>query len=90
MHGPGKVSGTRRQGHNGTLSPIASGGARTLAFRPDGTTLATVGDDGQMWVWSPLTGTPAHPFTDDSIRGVTAAAFHPAGTILAAAVDRGI
>ncbi|MGW3152097.1 WD40 repeat domain-containing protein [Streptomyces sp. NPDC001177] len=66
------------------------GGARTLAFRPDGTTLATVGDDGQMWVWSPLTGTPAHPFTDDSIRGVTAAAFHPAGTILAAAVDRGI
>lgn len=43
-----------------------------------------------MWVWSPLTGTPAHPFTDDSIRGVTAAAFHPAGTILAAAVDRGI
>ncbi|MEU6806776.1 WD40 repeat domain-containing protein, partial [Streptomyces neyagawaensis] len=58
-------------------------GVRTVAFKPDGTSLATVGEDGQMWLWDPDTALPAATFGTDSIRGIRAAAYSPDGTVLA-------
>ncbi|WP_180304050.1 NB-ARC domain-containing protein [Streptomyces sp. JV178] len=62
-------------------------GVRAVAFRPDGTSLATVGEDGQMWLWDPHTAIPAATFGTDSIRRIRAAAYSPDGTVLATADD---
>jgi RNA polymerase sigma factor (sigma-70 family) len=63
-------------------------GVRALAFAPDGTLLATAGDDKTVGLWDVATGTlrarlPGHR------RGVTAVAFSPDGRMLASGgIDR--
>ncbi|WP_037692670.1 WD40 repeat domain-containing protein [Streptomyces scabiei] len=75
-----------RNATTGTISHVLTDyarGVRTVAFKPDGTSLATVGDDGQMWLWDPNTAIPVATFDTDSIRGIRAAAYSPDGTVLA-------
>ncbi|WEH12200.1 NB-ARC domain-containing protein [Streptomyces sp. VNUA24] len=79
-----------RNATTGTISHVLTDyarGVRTVAFKPDGTSLATVGEDGQMWLWDPNTAIPVASFGTDSIRGIRAAAYSPDGTVLATADD---
>jgi WD40 repeat protein len=61
-----------------------------VPFSPDGKLLASADDNGYVWLWNPVTGTPsvaplrAAPSIDAN-GGVQAVAFNPDGKLLASA-----
>ena len=67
-------------GHNG---PVIS-----LAFSPDGTRLAALGTDGQIYVWSMPDGRPVMVLTNE--QGVGDVTFNADATLLAATGDQGL
>lgn len=58
-----------------------------LTFSPDGTLLASVGDDHALRVWSSLDGAPRWDHTFTTARKVSAVRFSPDGTLLAAGAE---
>jgi WD40 repeat protein len=60
------------------------GGIRTLAFSPDGATLAGGGDDGRLRLWDAATGKEQRAFPADG-RRIRSVAFTPDGRTIAAA-----
>lgn len=59
----------------------ATGGVPTLAFSPDGRTLAVAGEGGALYLWDPASQTllgTALPTPGDELRGL---AFAPDGTL---------
>ncbi|WP_406840712.1 NB-ARC domain-containing protein [Streptomyces sp. AHU1] len=64
----------------------SSGEVRAVAFSPDGTVLATVGDDRRVRLWNPATGVALRTLTGHGGR-IKAVAFSPDGALLATADD---
>jgi len=60
---------------------------RALAWSPEGTHLASAGDDGQIRIWNPNTGT--HTTHTDPTHWANALAWSPDSTHLASAGDDG-
>jgi WD domain, G-beta repeat len=60
------------------------GRVTAVAWSPNGTRLASAGDDGEIRIWDPTTGHTQTTLTDHT-RGVTAVAWSPDGTRLASA-----
>ncbi|MBI3176901.1 MAG: hypothetical protein HYZ35_02820, partial [Chloroflexi bacterium] len=72
---------------NGSLIlelPIQTFGVRSLAFSPDGVTLATSGEDGSIRIWAAGTGTLLHTL-GGHVGPVNRIAFSPDGGLLASA-----
>ncbi|MBB6080979.1 NB-ARC domain-containing protein [Streptomyces paradoxus] len=64
------------------------GGVYAVAFSPDGTRLATVGDNGTVQIWDTATGATQRTLTGHT-GGVRVVAFSPDGTRLATVGDNG-
>uniref|UniRef100_UPI00101D7C7A NACHT domain-containing protein n=1 Tax=Phytoactinopolyspora endophytica TaxID=1642495 RepID=UPI00101D7C7A len=63
-----------------------TGWGRAVAYSPDGTHLATAGDDHTVWLWDTATGEQLHQLTCHT-DWVEAVAYSPDGTHLATAGD---
>ena len=73
-----------------TLGPVTSPHSTasaptlwTLAYSPDGNTIATGGDDGNVWLWNAQDLKPIGPPLRANDQGVYSVAFSPNGGILA-------
>ena len=62
--------------------PLPVGGSSTIAWSPDGATLAIAGDDSKIYLWDAETGTRKLTLEGSTEHGISTA-FHPAGTVLA-------
>lgn len=76
--------------HQETLGPVTSPHSTasaptlwTLAYSPDGNTIATGGDDGNVWLWNAQDLKPIGPPLRANDQGVYSVAFSPNGGILA-------
>jgi serine/threonine protein kinase len=65
-------------------------GALSVAFSPDGKTLAVADRNGQVYLWDVASGAPVATLADPGGKGVNAVAFSPDGKTLAAADANGI
>ena len=96
--GPGWVlAGLRRHGGEVRIWDPATGATRhtltghtrgvsALVVAPDGSWLASAGDDGEVRIWDPATGATRHTLTGHT-RGVSALVVAPDGSWLASAGD---
>jgi WD40 repeat protein len=76
--------------HQETLGPVTSPHSSaaaptlwTLAYSPDGNTIATGGDDGNVWLWNAQDLKPIGPPLRANDQGVYSVAFSPNGGMLA-------
>ncbi len=65
------------------------GGVSSVAFSPDGKTLAAANDDGDVYLWDVATARLAATLANPASTGVNAVAFSPNGRTLAAAGANG-
>lgn len=68
--------------------------ATAVAFSPNGTLIASGGDDGTLRLWNPRTGqevgAPIDALPDGGVISIDAVTFNPSGTIVATADANGI
>ena len=81
------ISDPRRPALAGKVPAVQGAGLNTVAYDPDGQTLATAGANGHVYLWN--TSDPRHPLLrgipiDAGTGQVNAVAFSPDGGILAA------
>ncbi len=62
--------------------PLPIGGGASIAWSPDGTTLATGCDDAKIYLWDAMTGTRKATLEGSKSLGINTA-IHPAGMLLA-------
>ena len=67
-----------------TLTDPGSKGVESVAFSPDGKTLAVGDFNGRTYLWNVATGKLAATLTDPGSKGVKTVAFSPDGKTLAA------
>ena len=58
-----------------------------VAYSPDGSTIAVGDDDGNVFLWDPITGETVATFTEPGGNSVSAIAFSPNGAVLAAGAE---
>jgi hypothetical protein len=85
LKGVAAVAGTA----NTTPAGVHTGPVRTVAFSPDGSTLASAGDDGVVRLWDTRTGALRRDFFGVADR-VLSVAFSPEGSALASGGDDGV
>ena len=72
-----------------TLTDPGSSGVSSVAFSPDGATLAAADGNGKIFLWNVAARTLAATFTDPRSSGVSSVAFSPDGATLAAGDGNG-
>ena len=87
----GKLTATLADPARNAVKPTDPTGheVTSVAFSPDGTTLAVADLNGSIYLWDVATGKITATLTDPSSAGVISVAFSPGGTTLAAGDQNG-